>query len=255
MQSKLQILSNKSSTIGVIVMFKEIQKNKKLYMLIVEQIKELIENGKLKPGEKLPSERELSNQFGLSRSTVREALTALEILGLVEVHTGLGTFVSKETNQKDFIDSYLDIEEGISPTEIFEARRIIEPQLARLAAQRATMEDIEEIKRNIEEAEVLSNEQIEEFEKLDEEFHLLVAKASYNEVLYKFAESINNMRNSRLWGNMKLRSLQRGDRIPKYKTEHREIYEALSKRDLKAAEILTKKHLSDIRYHLFEDVN
>ena len=69
-------------------MFKEIPKSQKLYMLVVDQIKSLIESETLKCGEKLPSERDLSLEFGLSRSTVREAISALEIMGLVEVKSG-----------------------------------------------------------------------------------------------------------------------------------------------------------------------
>ena len=73
-----------------------------MYIQIAEQIKKLISEGTLKVGDRLPSERELSIQFNVSRSTVRESLTALEILGLIEVRTGLGTFVCKQ-NQFDNI--------------------------------------------------------------------------------------------------------------------------------------------------------
>jgi len=232
--------------------FKEIKKNKKLYMLVVEQIQELIEEGKLKPGEKLPSERELSSQFGLSRSSIREALTALEIMGLLEIYSGLGTFVSKNV-KNSATDNFDDLEDSVSPTEIVEARKIIEPQLAKLAAQRATKEDLEEIRANLEKAEALGNDNIEEFERLDEEFHLLIAKAAYNEVLYRFAESLKTLRSSKLWGNLKYKSLQKGNRVAKYKEEHKELYEALSTRNARQAELISKKHITDISNHLFDD--
>lgn len=235
-------------------MFKEIQKNQKLYMLVVDQIKSLIDNDVLKCGEKLPSERDLSMEFGLSRSTVREAISALEIMGLVEVKSGLGTFVAecKDNSAEEFYE--LTESDGISPTEIFEARIIMEPQLAKLASQRATQDDLDRLKDIVEAAEVLLETQIEEFEVLDEQFHSIIAKAAYNDVLYKFAQNINKLRGSRLWGNMKFKSLQKEGRITRYKAEHKAIYMALVSRDFNQVENLTKKHLVDIKADIFDDV-
>lgn len=236
-------------------MFKEIKKSKKLYMLIVEQIEALLQDGSLAQGDKLPSERELSIQFGLSRSSVREAITALEIMGLVEVQPGLGTFISSGIKNGDKLIIKYEILDDISPTEIFEARMLIEPNLAKLAAKRATLEDLEEIRKNIEQAELLNDDEFELFEQLDGQFHLLIAKASYNEVLYKFAENLSNLRNSTLWGNLKLKSIKKDGRVSKYKLEHREIYDLMTSRDLNKVELKIKKHLTDIKKDLFEENN
>ncbi|MBA1336934.1 MAG: hypothetical protein HPY66_3370 [Firmicutes bacterium] len=228
-------------------------KNEKMYVLVAEQIKNLIEEGKLKTGERLPSERELANQFGVSRSTVREALTALEILGMIEVKTGLGTFVSIPSAREHTDVVIEDLDRGTSPQEVFEARMIIEPKLARLAAQRATYEDIQELEDIIIKSDIMNNKDFIQFEKLDESFHLLIAKAAYNEALYKFEESINSERLGRLWGNLKLKSLQKDGRIQKYKAEHKEIFEAIKERNPAKAEQVVKKHLKDIKKHLFDD--
>lgn len=236
-------------------MFREIQKNQKLYMLVVEQIKSLIDDEVLECGDKLPSERELSTEFGLSRATVREAMSALEIMGLVEVKPGLGTFVSECRDQNEGVLIELTEKDSISPTEIFEARIILEPHLAKLASQRATQDDFDNLLTILTAADELSEDQIEEFEKLDEEFHSTLARASYNDVLYNFALNINRLRNSRLWGNMKFKSLKKSGRITRYKKEHREMYEALVNRDFVQAEFLTKKHLLDIKEDIFEDVD
>ena len=236
-------------------MFSEIQKNQKLYMLVVEQIKSLIENEVLCSGDKLPSERELSSEFGLSRATVREAMSALEIMGFVEVKPGLGTFVSDSRVEKEDVLLELTEKDSISPTEIFEARIILEPQLSRLASQRATQDDFDTLLKIITEAEKLTENQIEEFEKLDEEFHSAIARASYNDVLFNFALNINRLRNSRLWGNMKFKSLKKSGRITRYKKEHGEMYEALVNRDFNEVEYLTKKHLLDIREDIFEGID
>lgn len=236
-------------------MFKEIPKSQKLYMLVVDQIKSLIENETLKCGEKLPSERDLSLEFGLSRSTVREAISALEIMGLVEVKSGLGTFVAecKDSDEDDFYE--LTENDGISPTEIFEARIIMEPQLAKLASQRATQEDLDRLKDIVDKAEILLESQIEEFEVLDEQFHSIIANAAHNDVLLKFAQNINKLRGSKLWGNMKYKSLQKEGRITRYKAEHKAIYIALVNRDFNKVENLTKKHLVDIKSDIFDDVD
>lgn len=235
-------------------MFKEVQKNRKLYMMVVDQIQNLIDNEELKCGDKLPSERDLSLEFGLSRSTVREAISALEIMKIVEVKPGLGTFVIDcKVDDNDLIEE-LNENDGISPTEIFEARLILEPQLAKLAAKRATKEDLEAMRSILEESEKLDESELEKFEVCDEKFHDLIAKAAYNDVLSRFAQSISNLRGSKLWGNMKYRSLRKGGRVSRYKIEHREIYDALINREFNKAESLTKKHLTDIRRDIFEDV-
>lgn len=235
-------------------MFKEVQKNRKLYMMVVEQIQNLIDNEHLKCGDKLPSERDLSSEFGLSRATVREAISALEIMKIVEVKPGLGTYVIDCKVEDDDLIDVLNESDGISPTEIFEARLILEPQFAKLAAKRATIEDLENMRSILEESESLDDTDFEKFEICDEKFHDIIAKAAYNDVLSKFAQSISNLRGSKLWGNMKYRSLKKGDRVSRYKEEHREIYEALINREINKAESITKKHLMDIRRDIFEDV-
>ncbi|KJS82526.1 MAG: hypothetical protein JM58_14805 [Peptococcaceae bacterium BICA1-8] len=223
-----------------------------MYVQIAEQIKSLISEGALKVGDRLPSERELSTQFSASRSTVRESLTSLEILGLIEVKTGLGTFVSKQTpNDNNILGEELG--SNISPTELFEARLIIEPKLSNLAAQRATIEDVQEMTKVIEEAKHLDNTQVDKFEELDRKFHLLIAKAANNEVLYKFEENINSERLGKLWGNMKVKSLQKEGRVDKYKTEHQEILDSIQERNPTLAEKLTRKHLLEIKRNIFGD--
>jgi len=232
-------------------MFKPV-KNQKMYVQIAEQIKSLISEGVLKVGDRLPSERELSTQFSVSRSTVRESLTSLEIMGLIEVKTGLGTFVCKQSQLDNNILGE-ELGSNISPTELFEARLIIEPKLSNLAAQRATIEDVQEMAKVIEEAKYLDHTQIEKFEELDRKFHLLIAKAANNEVLYKFEENINSERLGKLWGNMKVKSLQKEGRVDKYKTEHQEILDSIQERNPALAEKLTRKHLLDIKRNIFGD--
>ncbi|MBS3975382.1 MAG: FadR family transcriptional regulator [Syntrophomonadaceae bacterium] len=226
-------------------------KNEKMHVQVAEQIKMLIQHEKLKVGERLPSERELCKIFGVSRSTIREALTSLEILGYIEMRAGRGTYVNN-INRVDNENTLIDqLEESVSPTEIFEARILIEPRLSGLAAQRAKKEDLEEIERVVASAKELSPSEIDEFEELDRKFHLLIAKAANNEVLYRFEESINNERMSKLWGNLKVKSMQKKGRVDRYRNEHEEILSAIRDRNPALAEKLTLKHLLDIHKNLF----
>lgn len=222
-------------------------------MLIVEQIKNLIEEGKLKPGDRMPSERDLASEFQISRPTVREALTALEVLGFIEIKSGVGTFVcNKPQNDNDLHSIEEELLKSTSPSALFEARMIIEPLLARLASQRATEEDIHEMIELLEKADGLSTDQWEEFEELDVAFHSLIAKASNNQVLYKFEESVNHERMGILWKELKARDMHNKGYIEKYKTEHYAIVNAIKSRNSEAAERLTREHLYDIWKHIFE---
>ena len=104
--------------------------NRKLYIQIADQIRDQITAGAVQPGQQLPSERELVQSLGVSRPTVREALIALEVAGLVEVRVGVGAFVkAPETNKSDLP------EQSASPLEIMAVRQLLEPEAAALASQ------------------------------------------------------------------------------------------------------------------------
>jgi DNA-binding FadR family transcriptional regulator len=233
-------------------MFKPV-KSEKMYMLVVRQIESLIENGRLAPGERLPPEKELAAMFGVGRSTIREALTALEILGLVDIKTGLGIFVCDTGPSVNYREVDQVLASSTSPSEIFEARMAVEPILARFAAHRATQEDIEDMRRTLDKCDSLSQHDLESFEELDRAFHMLVARSAGNEALYKFAESINSERTGKMWGGLKRKSLKKEGRMKKYKKEHRDIFNAICDRDTELAEQLTKKHLYEVKKHLFDE--
>lgn len=106
--------------------------NKRLYIQIADQIRGLVDAGEVAPGQQLPSERDLAEQLGVSRPTVREALIALEVAGVVEVRVGVGAFVRRDTARSVVLPST-----DHSPLEIMEARMLIEPHVAALAAGNA----------------------------------------------------------------------------------------------------------------------
>lgn len=168
-------------------------KKTRVYEEVVKQLKELILSGELGPGEKLPSERDLAKEFGVSRVSIRQALTVLETLGLIERKVGGGTFSVAE--KLDFeIDPMLEMimKNKDQLKEPLEIRRILEPSLAQLAAERATEEDIRILedslkkqKKLIEKGELIIEE--------DSRFHYYLAKAAKNEIALKIVEVIHDM--------------------------------------------------------------
>src|ERR687888_1623776 len=124
-------------------MLKAIKKTR-IYEEVVSQIHELIREGKVKAGDQLPSERELAETFKVSRTSVREALRALETRRLIVSRTGAGNFVAKLPVESLVAPlATLLIEEKGALADIFEMRKLVEPHIASLAASRATKKDIE----------------------------------------------------------------------------------------------------------------
>src|SRR2546429_6547843 len=126
-------------------------KSTRIYQEIVRQVKAMIAEGRLKSGDQLPPERDLAEKFVVCRTSVREALRALESLGLVEIRPGEGTFV-REVSVESLIEPLALVmashREAI--VELFEARRLLEPALAARAARRATPEGLAEMERILE---------------------------------------------------------------------------------------------------------
>jgi GntR family transcriptional repressor for pyruvate dehydrogenase complex len=125
-------------------------KTKRIYEEIVEQLKELISKGELKHGQKLPAERELAESLGVSRASVREALTALEAIGILDIRPGEGTFIRETSVSTTFapLTMILEMEQN-SISQLMEVRRVLETEIAALAVQRATEEDLARIEENL----------------------------------------------------------------------------------------------------------
>lgn len=161
---------------------------------IVTQIKDLVLQGKLNEGDKLPPERELMNLFGVGRPSLREALKVLEAQGLIE-KTQKGTIITG--NHDKFFSDSLMFQLYFSSAQwqdIFEARRFLEKELTYLASTRANSEDFDEIEQTIVDMEVSVRENNQtEYVRSNLEFHKKIAKASKNLVLFNLYESINNL--------------------------------------------------------------
>jgi DNA-binding FadR family transcriptional regulator len=156
----------------------------RLYEQVAGQVTDLVARGEFKPGDRLPPERNLAKALGVSRPTVREAMIALEIAGLVEVRVGAGAFVTakaKSTEAANGAANRLFEGAGSSPLELIAARRTIEPEVAALAAQYATAGEIAAIAETV--AMIAAAQDTPSHRAADHQFHIRIGLASHNSVL------------------------------------------------------------------------
>src|SRR5881628_1894943 len=165
-------------------------KSTRIYQEIVRQVKAMIAEGRLKSGDQLPPERDLAEKFVVSRTSVREALRALESLGLVEIRAGEGTFV-REVSVESLIEplALMMVSQREAIAELFEARRLLEPGIAALAASRATLEEVAEMERILEEqAKEIAEGRTGLVQ--DAAFHGAIGAAAHNRAITRLAHAI-----------------------------------------------------------------
>lgn len=154
---------------------------------VIESIRTYIQDPDRKPGEKLPSENELSKLLGVGRSSIREALRVLQTMGYVEIIHGRGAFVRSTTPTSEAAERWFK-ENMYTLNDIYAVREMIEPMIARLAAKNITQEDVEELQRNVMEMEAVANLPLEKANPnrmtlLDEEFHAMLSESTRNPFL------------------------------------------------------------------------
>lgn len=193
---------------------------------IMTQIKKAIEVGTLSDGDQLPPERELSETYSASRSTVRKALDELESQGLVSRKVGSGTFVTYAGSNEITLETVIA---QISPLQLIEARIGFERQMARLAVVHATGRDIEKMAAILTELEKTTNDK-SRFTQMDTEFHLILAKASGNPLMVQLYNQINEVRSHSQWHAAREIVLT-PKKIKQYNRHHRAIYGGLMNRD------------------------
>lgn len=219
--------------------------NKKLYIQIYNQILSEIQGGSLTIGDKLPSERELCNQFGVSRAPIRQALSALEMNGIIYSRQGEGAFV-KNTQVMGSETKSSFILESVSPEDIVEARMTIEPIIVKQAALRATDEDIQELRQTINQMEEETAQGIYVPE-TDERLHRGIAKASHNELFITFMGTIiDAMKQQEMWKFIRDRTVTRPDYRDVNFQEHKALIDAIEKHDEKEAVKQMKYHMKNL---------
>ena len=232
-------------------MFNKVR-TKKVYIIIVEQIRDLIKEGKLKPGDKLPPEQVLAEKFGTSRPSVREALSALEILGITESRGGKGNFIKDTPRSLLYEQEVMELEEEESPFELLEARKAVEIEIADLAAKKASQEEINAICNSLNKMEEAMNN-IPKMMELDREFHMNIARAAHNNLLFSMMTYLSNLLKEKLWVNMKEKTWNLPGYPQKYLKEHTEIFNAIKNKDSKNARKQAYHHLAGVEKDLLRD--
>jgi GntR family transcriptional repressor for pyruvate dehydrogenase complex len=217
---------------------------------VAEQISKLIKKGKLKPGMRLPPERELAKQLEVSRPTVREAMIALEISGLVEVRVGSGIYVLDFSKQKKKLSNKI-AEIGHGPLELIEARKEIESANAALAAQRIEPDSLKKMEKAIEK---MVKENMNGADG-DREFHLLLAKSTGNRVLETITAYLwEQQQHSPMW--IKLIELMEEKKLHNViLDDHRTLLDALRRKDSEEAEAIMRNHLNHARDIYFDIID
>jgi GntR family transcriptional repressor for pyruvate dehydrogenase complex len=208
---------------------------------IVAQILQLMGDGHLIGGSRLPSERELAAQLGVSRPSVREALRQLELMGVIESRQGAGAFV-REVTDDDLVQPLALLLRGRKHLlgDILETRKVIEPHIARLAAEKASADEIAQLESLVQRQETKTREgklAIEE----DSSFHHTLARASGNGVLLLLVEScMDLLRESRRL------NLQSPERARRSVEGHVELLQAIKRHDAEGAFQAMHRHLDGI---------
>ncbi len=211
---------------------------RRLYRQIAEQIAQLIASGEFLPGTRLPAERELAASLGVSRASVREAIISLEIGGLVEVRVGTGIFVAAMAAPRETAT-----DEGPGPFELLDARKLVEGEIAALAAVRSQPSDIAALRDSVREMEAAIRD-FAQREAVDREFHLRIAKATGNGSLELVVAGLWDQR-AELWGRMQ-RHFHTPELALKTIEDHDAIVGAIAAHDAEAARAAMHRHLSRV---------
>lgn len=223
-------------------MFNEIE-NSTCVMCVVNQILQAITKGKLNPGSKLPSERELAEQFKISRPVIREGISALSFLGVVQRKQGKGNYISNNLNRAIINNSfkYTLISKEKEVEDLLEARKTIECELISLAALRRTPFHLEELEQKIQELKHCKKTNFKRVQ-LDFEFHLLIGEAAKSKTLQDLQIAI---------GDKVMEIMKVGIFLPealiKTEAEHIVMYKAIEDSDAERARKIMERHIEQLK--------
>ena len=212
----------------------------RIHEAVAAQLGELIRRGRLEPGDRLPTERQLAAQLRVSRASVREALRGLELRGLVVSRQGSGTFISGMAPE-ELISSFAGLtEEGKSLPDIFEVRFLLEPPIAALAARRVTPQDLERLEAALREQEDRIRREGSGAE-ADVAFHSALAEATHNQALMRLGSALIEV-----LAPSRDERLQNRRRSELSLRSHREVLEALKAGDPDAARAAMEAHIGQV---------
>lgn len=222
-------------------------KHRRLYEDVIEQMEKIIFEGNLSSGDLLPTERELAQSFGISRGTLREAFRILEREGLIETRPGGGRFVSNNFNREYDKNKIIENIERATIIELLEAREIFEIGIVELAAIKGTEQDIKEIEIALEKwgkIDINSDDPINP----DQAFHLSIAKATNNVVLYNLIDLHMD-----LLQKTRSKTIEIPGRKNEIYNEHYTIFKAIKDHDPIRAKQALLEHLNRVKQNILEN--
>jgi GntR family transcriptional repressor for pyruvate dehydrogenase complex len=223
--------------------FKPIR-TKKIYAEIVEQLKNMMSDGELKPGNKLPSERDMAESLGVSRASVREALTALEAMGILDMRPGEGTFVKQSSSSGTFEPLALVLAVERNPGEqMMEVRRVLETESAALAAKRLNDKTLQKIKKSLEEMKAADN--VEQAVACDLKFHFSIAEATQNTILLRIMNTVADLMHHTFRTDREKLYAQ-GEKGVQIIREHEAILAAIEEQNPEKAREAMLEHINNI---------
>jgi GntR family transcriptional repressor for pyruvate dehydrogenase complex len=221
----------------------KIVQSSRLYEQIVEQIEQSVQKGDLKPGDQLPAERELAEQFGVSRTAVREAVKALREKGLVEAYPGKGTFITNGSSNpmRQSLDRMMRSAQVDATSSLVEVREILEPEIAALAAVRATDENLNSLREAVAVMDAAKRDP-DAYIEADLDFHLELAEAAANPLILSLIDSIIGVLREQ---RMRIFEVDGGPDRGQY--HHKKILEAMEHQDAQGAREAMRAHLRQVR--------
>jgi len=234
--------------------------SKKKSVHVVEQLLGAIDKGVYKVGDKLPSEQVITEQTGVSRPSVREALGALRLVGVLETRMGDGTYVKSTGGSKKValpvesqVISMLQ-DEKENPFEALEARRTLETNLIKHAVERRTSEDLQELEAALE--QIITSIEAKDYDELlkaDQDFHLAIGRAAKNSLLEQMLTFLLDVMEQSLWPRLKKEIMVGSEKhLDETRRSHQKIYKAIKEgNDKKAVEIMGQ-HFDEIE-RLFQN--
>jgi GntR family transcriptional regulator, transcriptional repressor for pyruvate dehydrogenase complex len=208
----------------------------------ITKIKEMIVSGEMQPGSRLPPEKELSERLGLSRNSLREAVKALELIKILDVRQGDGTYVTSLQPHLllDAMSFVVDLHQDRSVIEIFEVRRVLEPHAAGIAALHITDEQVAELRQKLESVD--ESTPVEELVAHDIEFHRFITQAAGNAYMTSLLDGLSSSTvRARVW-----RGLTQERSVTRTLDEHRAIVDALASHDPEVARSWVTVHISGV---------
>ncbi|MBS3735568.1 FadR family transcriptional regulator [Candidatus Bipolaricaulota bacterium] len=222
--------------------FEKVEEEKKVFIKVSEQILRSIIEGNYEIGDRLPPERELSKQMGVSRNSIREALGTLQALNIVSSHAGSGTYIENLPDSKELEALILPvIEEGENPTVVFEARKVFEPGVIEQAIHSLEDRDFGVLRQILTDMEnLLDSGNYEEAYEVNARFHLYIANAVENPIVRNSMSSLWKQTHNELLREAVANYWK--DNKEKANELHWQLLDAMERKDVKASKKIVRQH-------------